>query len=68
MKTPIPYYGGKQEMVKDILPLIPKHHVYCEPFAGGASVFFGKKPANINVINDINGHVVNFWNTYVLLM
>ena len=25
MKTPISYYGGKQSMLKDILPLVPEH-------------------------------------------
>lgn len=25
MKTPISYYGGKQTLLKHILPLIPKH-------------------------------------------
>lgn len=38
MKTPITYYGGKQSMLKNILPLIPPHNVYNEPFAGGAAL------------------------------
>ena len=37
MKTPITYYGGKQGMLKDILPLIPEHNTYTEAFAGGAA-------------------------------
>jgi len=32
LKTPISYYGGKQNMLKDILPLIPEHNIYVEPF------------------------------------
>ncbi len=28
LKTPISYYGGKQTMLKYILPLIPEHKVY----------------------------------------
>lgn len=35
MKTPISYYGGKQTMLKHILPLIPQHRVYTEAFCGG---------------------------------
>lgn len=63
MKTPITYYGGKQTMLKHILPLIPKHKLYTEPFVGGAAVFFAKEPVEAEVINDINMQLVNFYNT-----
>lgn len=65
MKTPITYYGGKQGMLKDILPLIPEHNTYTEAFAGGAAVLFAKPPAKINVINDLNGELINFYRTVV---
>ena len=61
MKTPITYYGGKQRLVGLILSLIPKHKLYCEPFAGGAAVFFAKEKSEMEVINDLNGDVVNFY-------
>lgn len=61
MKTPITYYGGKQTMLKHILPLIPKHELYTEPFCGGASVLFAKKAANAEIINDLNVDLVNFY-------
>ncbi|MFX7879034.1 DNA adenine methylase, partial [Acinetobacter baumannii] len=35
LRTPISYYGGKQRLVSSILPLIPEHNLYCEPFLGG---------------------------------
>jgi DNA adenine methylase len=60
-KTPITYYGGKQRLVTLILSLIPKHKLYCEPFVGGAAVFFAKEPSEMEVINDLNGEVVNFY-------
>lgn len=60
-KTPISYYGGKQSMLKHILPLIPKHQNYIEPFFGGGAVFWAKEPAKVEVINDYNGMVVNFY-------
>ena len=66
MKTPITYYGGQQTMLKHILPLIPKHKLYTEAFCGGAAVFFAKAPAEAEVINDINKHLVNFYNTLQL--
>ncbi|MDR1113333.1 MAG: DNA adenine methylase [Bacteroidales bacterium] len=65
MKTPITYYGGKQGMLKHIRPLIPEHDLYCEPFAGGAAVFFDKEPAKVNVINDLNGELINFYRTVI---
>ena len=60
-KTPISYYGGKQKMLKHILPLIPQHHIYTEAFFGGGAVFFAKAPAPSETINDLNGMVVNFY-------
>ena len=42
MKPLISYYGGKQRMASYILPLLPPHTVYAEPFAGGAAVFWAK--------------------------
>jgi DNA adenine methylase len=63
MKTPITYYGGKQNMTGIILPLIPEHKVYCEPFFGGGAVFFAKEPAPVEIINDTNREVINFYRT-----
>lgn len=60
-KTPISYYGGKQRMLRHILPLVPEHRVYTEAFCGGAAVYWAKEPAAVEVLNDLNGEVVNFW-------
>ena len=48
-------------MLKYILPLIPEHKSYIEPFLGGAAVFFAKEPASVSILNDANGEVVNFY-------
>lgn len=61
MKTPITYYGGKQTLVKHLLALIPPHKMYCEPFFGGGALFFAKPKSDTEVINDINGEVINFF-------
>ena len=61
MRPLFSYYGGKQRLVGKILPLIPPHDVYVEPFAGGATVFWAKELASVNVINDINEDIVNFY-------
>ena len=65
LKTPITYYRGKQKMLKHILPLVPKHNLYTEVFAGGAALFFAKEPSNVEVINDLNGELINFYQTTV---
>ncbi len=60
-KTPISYYGGKLNMLKHILPLIPPHRIYTEAFFGGGAVFFAKESVESEVINDKNHLVVNFY-------
>ena len=52
-------------MLKHILPLVPKHNLYAEVFAGGAALFFAKETSNIEVINDLNGKLINFYQTTV---
>ena len=61
LKTPISYYGGKQTMLKHIIPLIPQHTVYTEAFCGGCAVLFGKEPSDCEVINDLNKELINFY-------
>ncbi|GAA0881830.1 DNA adenine methylase [Sphingobacterium siyangense subsp. cladoniae] len=63
LRTPISYYGGKQKLASRIISLIPRHTLYCEPFIGGAAIFFAKRPSEIEVINDTNGELINFYRT-----
>lgn len=60
-KTPITYYGGKLNLLKEILPLIPEHRIYTEAFFGGGAVFFAKEKAESETINDCHNMVVNFY-------
>jgi DNA adenine methylase len=61
MKTPISYYGGKQTLAPKILEMIPEHTLYCEPFVGGGAVFFQKPKSVIEVLNDTNRELINFY-------
>lgn len=61
MKTPISYYGGKQKLCKTIIDLIPSHNLYCEPFIGGGAVFFAKEPSPVEILNDTNKELINFY-------
>lgn len=57
----VPWIGGKSRLAKQILPLFPEHVCYVEAFAGGAALFFRKEPAKSEVLNDINGDLVNLY-------
>ncbi|MBW5893133.1 DNA adenine methylase [Pectobacterium polaris] len=57
----IPWIGGKRRLAKQILPLFPAHTCYVEPFCGAAALFFMKPPAKSEVLNDINGELVNLY-------
>jgi DNA adenine methylase len=61
MKGPLSYVGGKNRLATTIIQLIPKHTTYVEPFAGGAQVLFRKEPSAVEVLNDIDGELVNFY-------
>ena len=51
--------GGKWTLKKEIIPLIPPHKTYIEPFFGGGSIFFGKAPSQKEIINDKDKLVVD---------
>lgn len=48
-------------MLKHILPRIPKHDTYIEPFGGGLAVLLAKPPAPVEVVNDRNADLINFY-------
>ncbi|CAG2532912.1 DNA adenine methylase [Maribacter dokdonensis] len=61
LKTPTSYYGGKQNLITTILPLIPAHKTYVEPFVGGGAIFWSKPKSEVEVINDYNRELINFY-------
>lgn len=58
---PLSYPGNKRLLAKHILPLFPQHIAYVEPFAGSLSILLAKPTSQIEVINDINGDLINFY-------
>ena len=62
-KSPIGYYGGKNGLWQYIKLLLKYSDIYqyIEPFAGGLSVLFNKKPHTKEVINDIDNRILIFW-------
>ena len=61
MVGPLPYIGGKNRLAKKIISMLPEHTTYVEAFAGGAQVLFHKSPSNVEVLNDLDFDIVNFF-------
>ena len=57
----MPYYGGKFYHLPFILPRLLYTGCYVEPFSGGASVLLNRRVEKIEVLNDLNSDVVNFF-------
>ena len=64
IKSPFRYAGGKFYAIKQIMPFIDcvPHDEYREPFVGGGSVFFAKKRAKYDWINDLEGDLIEVYN------
>jgi DNA adenine methylase len=61
MLPPFPYAGGKARIAGQVAALLPEHGTYVELFFGGGSLLLAKPPSPREVVNDLNGDLVNFW-------
>lgn len=60
---PFAYFGGKTTLASRIVPLLPPHEHYVEPFAGSLAVLLAKPLARMETVNDLDGDLVHFWRT-----
>jgi DNA adenine methylase len=59
IKIAVKQYGGKSTLAKWIVSHFPEHRTYCEPFVGSCSVLFEKPRSFIEIINDMDGQIIN---------
>lgn len=56
------YPGGKWSLARWIISYFPERYAhYVEPYCGSAAVFFSKVPSQHEVLNDLNGSIVNLF-------
>lgn len=58
LTAPFSVYGGKKYLASKLVPLIPQHRVYVEPFMGAAALLFAKPPSPTEVLGDVDGDKV----------
>lgn len=62
LRAPVQWFGGKGNMLAKLMPLVPEGgRPYCEPYMGAASLFFARDPAPVEVLNDLDGDLVNLF-------
>ena len=61
LKSPISRIGGKSYLAGWLSQYIPEHTSYIEVFAGASHLLFSKLPSPVEVINDIDGHLIAFF-------
>lgn len=55
------YPGGKFRLSDWILSHFVAHKTYVEPYGGGGSILLSKAPASVEIYNDVNSEIVNFF-------
>ena len=59
VNAPFGYFGSKSKIALQLCRTLPPHYCWVEAFCGSAALTLNKAPAAIEVINDINGEIVN---------
>lgn len=55
------YFGSKLRIASKVCKDLPSHNAWVELFCGSAAMTLAKPAAPIEVINDLNGDIINFF-------
>src|SRR3972149_2443382 len=61
VKSPVNRMGGKYYIANWLSQYIPEHVACVEPFCGAGHLLFSKEPSQVEVINDIDSHLIGFF-------
>lgn len=61
VNSPIAYFGGKSKLANKFIPLFPEHKRYVEVFGGGGSILFAKPLSTIEIYNDLDSALFDFF-------
>lgn len=61
VKSPLRYIGSKRRIAARIASVMDTHICYVEPFGGSAAVLLAKAKSPVEVYNDWDGGLVNFF-------
>ena len=58
------WLGGKSQLARTIIDMMPEHKHYCEVFGGAGWVLFKKSTSTLETINDVNGDLINLYRVF----
>ena len=58
---PFGYFGSKNKIAFELCQHLPPHNYWVEAFCGSSAVTLAKPPAPIEIINDVDGEIVNLF-------
>ena len=61
ISPPFGYFGSKNRLALQLCENLPPHNCWIEAFCGSAAMTLAKSPAPIEIINDIDGDIVNLF-------
>jgi len=59
--TAFGYFGSKKRLAVGLCKNLPPHHAWVEMFCGSAALTLAKAPAPIEIVNDLDKEIVNFF-------